>query len=79
MASGKEPPDSARATKRRQLRHVVGQVVGQEPPYVPEGGAAQLDRHHDRPEVVIEQDQVGRLAGGVGATAPHRHPDVGLA
>ena len=39
--------------------------------------SAFLDGRHDRCEVVVEKDQVGRLLGDLGA-APHCDPDVGL-
>ena len=40
--------------------------------------AALLDRPHDRGEVVVEQDEVGRFACDVGAGPSHRDSDVGL-
>ena len=40
--------------------------------------AALLDRPHDRGEVVVEEHEVGRLAGHVGAGPAHRDADVGL-
>ena len=69
------------AHQRRQqqgphLRRVAGHGVADEladvvvdPPPLPH-------RAHDRGEVVVQQHQVGRLPGHVGAPPPHRHPDV---
>ena len=37
-----------------------------------------LDAGDDGREVVVEEHEVGRLAGDVGARAPHRDADVGL-
>ena len=39
--------------------------------------AAQLDGSDDRREAVVEQHDVGGLAGDIGAGGAHRHPDVG--
>jgi hypothetical protein len=39
---------------------------------------AALDQRLDQGgEVVVAQDQVGRLAGDLGAGAAHGHPDIG--
>ena len=58
-----------------ELRDVVGQVVGEEAPDVGEGGPSLFDRGDDGREVVVEQDQVGRFTGDVGARSTHRHAD----
>ena len=79
IASGKLPAGQRPHPERRQLGDVVGQVEGEEPADVLERRAAELDRGHDRGEVVVEQHQVGGLAGHVAAVRAHRHPDVGLA
>ena len=71
--AARERPDD----ERRQLGDVVGEVVGQEPADVGEGRAALLDGGDDGGEVVVEQHEVGGLAGDVGAAAPHRDADVG--
>ena len=65
--------------ERRQLGDVVGQVVGEEPADVLERRAAELDRGHDRGEVVVEQHQVGGLACHVAAVRAHGDPHVRLA
>ncbi len=78
-ASGTPPPESAHSRNGRELGDVVGQVVGEEAADVGERGPAVADRGDDRGEVVVEQHQVGGLAGDVGAAAAHRHTDVGLA
>ena len=65
--------------ERRQLGDVVGEVVGEEPPDVLEGRPPLLDGLHDVGEVVVEQHEIGRLAGDVGADHPHRDADVRLA
>ena len=65
-ASGNRPPDSAQIDERRQLGHVVGEVVGQEAADVRERRPALLDGGDDRGEVVVEQHEVGGLAGDVG-------------
>jgi hypothetical protein len=54
-------------------------VVGEEPADVRERRAPLIDGGHDGGEVVIEQHQVGGLAGHVGARLAHRHPDRRLA
>ena len=58
---------SAKTHERRQLGDVVGQVVGEEPADVGERRPALLDGGDDGGEVVVEQHQVGGLAGDVGA------------
>ena len=65
--------------ERGQLGDVVRQVVGEEPADVRERRAPLLDGGHDRGEVVVQQDEVGGLAGHVGSRATHRHPDRRLA
>ena len=77
-ASGKPPAGERPHHERRELGHVVGEVVGEEAADVDEGGPTLLDRGDDRGEVVVEQHEVGRLAGDVGAGAAHGDPDVGL-
>ena len=77
-ASGKRPPDSAHTTNGRELGDVVGEVVGEEAADVGERRAALLDGGDDGGEVVVEQHQVGRLAGDVGARPAHGDADVGL-
>ena len=72
--SARERPND----ERSQLRDVVRQVVGQEPPDVGEGCPTQADGGHDGLEVVVEQDKVGRLAGDVGARGTHRDTYVCL-
>ena len=39
--------------------------------------AAALDRGHDRGEVVVGEDHLGRVLGDLGAGDPHGHADVG--
>ena len=63
----------------RELGDVVGEVVGEEPADVGERRPSLLDRRDDRREVVVEQHEVGGLAGDVGARSPHRDADGGLA
>ena len=65
--------------ERRELGDVVGEVIGEEAADVGEGRAALLDRGDDRGEVVVEQHEVGGLAGDVGARSPHGDADGGLA
>ena len=64
--------------ERRELGDVVGEVVREELAGVEERRPAQPHRLDDGGEVVVEQHQVGRLAGHVGARATHRDADVGL-
>ena len=78
MASGNRPPRQRPHDERRQLGHVVGEVVREEPAHVGERGPAVHHRRHDGGEVVVEQHQVGGLAGHVGARRAHGHADVGL-
>ncbi len=52
-------------------------MVGEEAADVRERGATLFDRGDDRAEVVVQQHQVGRLAGHVGAGRAHGDPDVG--
>ena len=65
--------------ERRELGDVVGEVVGEEAADVGERRPALLDRGDDGGEVVVEQHEVGGLAGDVGARAAHGDADVGLA
>ena len=75
----REPPSGERPDHERgEFGDVVGQVVRQEAPDVPEGRPPVLDRRHDRGEVVIEEHEVGRRPSHVRARAPHRNTDVGL-
>ena len=53
-------------------------MIGDEAADIAEGRPAKLDRGDDGREVIIQQHQVGRLPGHVGAGGAHRHPDVGL-
>jgi hypothetical protein len=53
--------------ERGQLGHVVGEVIGEEATDVVVGGAAMGDGGDDGGEVVVEQHEVGRLAGHVAA------------
>ena len=76
----REVPDRQRPQHEgRQLGDVVGEVVGQEATDVRTSGPAELDRGHDRLETVVEQHDVGRLAGDLGARGSHRDADVGRA
>ena len=73
-AASRERPDH----ERRELGHVVGEVVGEEPADVGVGRSPLLDGGDDGGEVVVQQDEVRGLAGDVGAGSAHRDPDVGL-
>ena len=59
------------------LGDVGGEDVGEELADVAEEAATLLDGRHQAGEVVVEQDQVGRGAGHVGAGGPHGDADVG--
>ena len=72
-SAGQRPDD-----ERGELGDVVGEVVGEEAADVGERRAALLDGGDDGGEVVVEQHEVGRLAGDVGARAAHGDADVGL-
>jgi hypothetical protein len=53
-------------------------MVGEEPLDVVEGGPALLHGPDDVGDVAVQQDEVGGLAGNVGADHAHGHADVGL-
>ena len=55
----------------------AGQAVEQEPADVGVDPAALLGGGDDGAEVVVGQDQVGGLAGDLGAALAHGHADVG--
>jgi hypothetical protein len=63
--------------RKATIPHVRGQHVGDEAADVRHHRAAVANRLHDRGEVVVEQHDVGRLAGHIGAADPHRHPHIG--
>ena len=76
--SGIAPPRDAPDEERDELADVRGEVVAGEAADVVVDRPPLLDGGDDRGEVVVEQDQVGRLAGDVGAAAAHRDADVGV-
>ena len=78
-AEGEREPPAGQGPdhERGQLGDVVGEVVGEEAADVGERRPPLLDGGDDGGEVVVEQHEVGGLAGDVGAGAAHGDADVG--
>ena len=70
-------PEQHEGKVRHQLGDVGGEDVGEELAQVVEHRAPFLDGDDDGGEVVVEQDDVGRFLGDIGAGDAHRDADVG--
>jgi len=71
QCEGNAPTTECSDDERSEFGNVVGEVESQEAADILESRAPLLDRSHDGGEVVVEQDEIGRLASDV-RTAPSR-------
>ena len=78
-SSGRARPRNGPASMTAISAQSAGQPVEQEPADVGVDPAALLGGRDDGAEFVVGQDQVGGLAGDLGASLAHRDPDVGAA
>ena len=69
-------PEEHGEREREHLAGVAGEEEVREAHDVVVDRAALADRADDRRVVVVGEDHVGRLAGGVGAAPPHGDADV---
>ncbi len=77
MVSGNGMRNNTNAEIRHQFGNVRAEYVGEELTDVLEYRASFLDGRHDAGEVVVEQDQIGRFLGHVGAGNAHGDADIG--
>ncbi len=64
--------------ERSAFGNVVGELESQEAAHISESRAPLLDRRHDSGEVVVEQDEIGRLASDVRTAPSHGDADLNL-
>ena len=76
-SSGSGRPSERAGEHDEDLGGAAGQAVEQEPADVGVDPAALLGGGHDGGQVVVGEDEVGGLAGDLGAAFAHGHADVG--